>query len=433
MAIFTQFGRIGDIPEKVWQGLRRDAYPFLDYRFLKALEDQRCIGGDSGWQVAILAGWFQHPHPDGTDEADLQPYLDRVDVLVPLFHKYDSYGEYVFDWSWADAYHRHGIDYYPKLLWAVPFTPTTGPRLLYRGNAADAWAMAISAVQQLCDHQQLSGWHLNFPQATDLPHLRDQPDLLLRSACQYHWYNRHYRDFEHYLEHFTSRKRKNVRKERQKVTDAGLTLQRLTGTAILDHIDFFYRCYQSTYLKRGRKGYLNRGFFRQLAAQMNDQMLLVIASHQNRDNSDGNHNDNQAEPARPVAAALYFYDDQHLYGRYWGCTEEHDGLHFEACYYQGIEFCIERQLAHFDPGTQGEHKIARGFEPVLTHSLHRLQHPGFHDAVGRFIDEETREVLTWQQEAATLLPFNENALQQPRMGAEPLPNIHPNTDPTDTP
>jgi uncharacterized protein len=388
MKSFTQYGRIGDIPEAQWQALRRDDYPFLDYHFLRALEDNGCIGEDSGWNPACITA-----HNENGD----------IELIIPLFHKFHSYGEYVFDWGWADAYQRHGLQYYPKLLWAIPFTPASGPRLLYKGDPEPAWQAALAVVQQVCDEQTLSGWHLNFFPERDLPRLQKQPGVLLRSACQYHWYNRHYRDFEHYLEHFTSRKRKSVRKERQKVADAGIRIQRLDNTRIrAEDITFFYRCYQLTYRKRGQQGYLNLRFFQQLRETMASQMLLVIAHQQDK----------------PVAAALYFHDSENLYGRYWGCTSEIDGLHFEACYYQGIEFCIERGLAHFDPGTQGEHKISRGFEPTLTHSAHHLQHPAFQDAVGRFIEEEQQQVLTWQAEAANLLPFNETALQIPR-GCQP--------------
>lgn len=393
MTSFLQFGRIGDIPEQDWQQLRQDRYPFLDYHFLKALEDHHCVGGDSGWQPLYLVR-------NGADGS--------ADLIIPLFEKEHSYGEYVFDWSWADAYHRYGYHYYPKLLWAAPFTPASGPRLLFRGDHASAWSTALEQVYNVCSEQGFSGWHLNFFRETDLKFITattaNGQTPLLRSACQYHWYNRSYRDFGHYLESFTSRKRKSVRKEREKVVQTGIEIQRLTGNHISDaDLQFFYRCYQLTYRKRNQQGYLNLGFFRQLLQHMAEQMLLVVARR----------------GQKRIAAALYFFDDEHLYGRYWGCIEEIDGLHFEACYYQGIEFCIEHRLLHFDPGTQGEHKISRGFEPTLTYSVHHLEHPGFYDAIARFIEEEQQQVLVWQQEAATLLPFNEGALAKPR-AAPPL-------------
>ena len=382
MTSFLQFGRIGDIPESQWQSLRQDRYPFMDYHFLKALEDNHCIGSSTGWTPVYLARCDDN---------------GSIDLLIPLYLKEHSYGEYVFDWSWADAYHRHGFQYYPKLLWAIPFTPASGPRLLCRGDAQQAWQDAIGVVRQLAANEDVSGWHLNFFLPDVLPALASA-DLLVRSACQYHWFNRGYQHFDHYLEHFTSRKRKAVRKERSRIQDSGIELQRLSGAGITAaDIQFFYRCYQSTYHKRGQQGYLTSGFFHQLLQHMSDQMLLVIATHQQQ----------------RIAAALYFFDDHTLYGRYWGCLQEVDGLHFEACYYQGIEFCIKRGLQRFDPGTQGEHKISRGFEPILTYSAHELAHPGFQDAVARFIGEEQQQILAWQQEAATLLPFSERALETP--------------------
>lgn len=388
---------IHEISPELWQRLNPSDYPFLDHRFLSALEDSECIGGDSGW----------HPY-----------YLVRRDqqAILPCFVKEHSYGEYVFDWSWAEAYHRHGLEYYPKLLWAAPFTPATGPRLLM-ATPPDAhdWQGALEALMQRTHEHNFSGWHGNFLNTSECELLQSQFSKhshhapARRVGCQFHWFNRQYRDFDHYLEHFTSRKRKSVRKERRRLADADIRLERFTGADIsAEDLAFFYRCYQLTYQKRRSSGYLNLTFFQQLRRTMSDNMLLVVARYNDV----------------PLAAALYFFDQTTLYGRYWGCMKELDGLHFEACYYQGIEFCIEQGLQKFDPGTQGEHKISRGFEPVITHSLHWLVQPEFQNAVHDFVRREEQQVLQYQQQAAEMLPFREQAFDQTTVeqSAEETPN-----------
>ena len=404
-AQFDTKDSIHKIEPELLRKLNPDGYPFFNPAFLAALEDNGCIGGDSGW----------HPL-----------YLVRRDrkAILPCFLKEHSYGEYVFDWSWADAYQRYGLDYYPKLLWAAPFTPATGPRLLMADTPTQTdWQGALDAITQLAQTHNLSGWHGNFlrtdecdlatssrqsneektaqlPQQSEMGGLETETltdnKVSRRIGCQFHWFNRQYRDFEHYLEYFTSRKRKSIRKERRKLTDAGIRLERFSGDDISEEdLSFFYQCYQLTYRKRRSSGYLNLAFFQQLKHQLSQNMLLVIARYNDV----------------PLAAALYFFDQTTLYGRYWGCMEELDGLHFEACYYQGIEFCIAQGLQRFDPGTQGEHKISRGFEPVLTHSLHWLAHPQFNRAVADFVRQERQQVLQYQQQAAEMLPFREQAFE----------------------
>jgi predicted N-acyltransferase len=378
MARFKHVGSITQLSRSQWQALRDTRYPFLDYDFLVALEQTQCVGTDSGWIPAYFAAFENQ----------------QLIAAMPAFIKEHSYGEYVFDWSWADAYQRNGLAYYPKLLAAIPFTPVTGPRLI---GDQFLWPEALTAISEYCLSNRLSGWHINFLDNNTLTHVnnfktgKDQ-EALIRTACQFHWYNREYRNFEHYLEQFTSRKRKSVRKERDKIAAQGIRITRLTHKQITpEHIAFFYQCYQITYLRRRSQGYLNQAFFQQLRDVLNSQLMLVLA-----------HKDDQ-----PIAAALCFYDDDNLYGRYWGAIDDVDALHFEACYYQGIEFCIEQGIKHFDPGTQGEHKISRGFEPILTHSAHWLVHPQFHDAVAHFLAEEGQHILAYQGDAKTLQPFRE--------------------------
>jgi predicted N-acyltransferase len=407
MKDFHLITSISAIPETQWQKLQRNSagdYPFLGYRFLAALEHSGCIGSgssgnnnednnnedhehDSGWQVQYLVRF------DSQGEAE---------IIIPCYRKTHSYGEYVFDWSWAEAYQRYALEYYPKLLWAAPFTPASGPRLLHNATSdiqvQQAWQDALQAVQAFCSAQQLSGWHLNFVAPGDKVLL----DTLCKSAttqamppvrrrgCQFHWFNQGYISFDHYLQSFASRKRKNVRKERQRLQDMSINIVQKTADNIsAADIHFFYQCYQLTYWRRRSQGYLNETFFQLCRQHLSRQMLLVQAE------KDG----------QLLASALYFFDDTTLYGRYWGCQQDIDGLHFEACYYQGIEFCIKNNLQRCDPGTQGEHKISRGFTPGSTFSYHQLMQPEFQQAGAHFAQEEEAQVIIYEQQARSLLPF----------------------------
>lgn len=339
-------------------------YPFLTDAFLNALEQTGAAGPRSGWGPCHLR--------DG-------------DALMPLYARTGSRGEYVFDFAWADAYERHGLNYYPKLVTAIPFTPVEGPRWRGDWSAAAIW----EGVRERIVEQGASGWHLLFPDPATREALAPLP-LIERVACHFRWFNRDYPDFDAFLGSFNSRKRKSVRRERRRVAEQGLTVERHVGHAIPATLwPVFYQCYADTYLKRGQLPYLSAAFFQRLADALGDQIMLAIARDQ----------------GEPVAAALYLFDERALYGRYWGCVREYDALHFELCYYQGIEFAIERGFTEFDPGVQGEHKILRGFEPVLTSSLHWLAEPAFQDAVADFCEREARHVLAYRDEARTLLPY----------------------------
>jgi predicted N-acyltransferase len=339
-------------------------YPFLSDAFLNALEQTGATGAERGWAPC---------------------HLGAGDRFLPLYERHDSRGEYVFDFAWAEAYQRHAVPYYPKLVTAVPFTPITGPRWRGGWSAASIW----EGVRERMAEQGASGWHVLFPDSEARRVLAELP-LVERRACHFRWFNRAYPDFETFLGRFNSRKRKSVRRERRRMVEQGLTLSRLSGADIEPHHwRFFFHCYANTYLVRGQRPYLSEAFFHRLAAALSEQVLLVLA----------------LRGEEPVAAGLYLFDDQALYGRYWGCVREYDALHFEVCYYQGIEFAIERGLAEFDPGVQGEHKILRGFEPVLTYSLHWLAEPAFHRAVAEFCEREALHVAAYQDEARTLLPY----------------------------
>lgn len=376
---------IHEIDARIWNGLfdpgeSDTPYPFMRHEFLAALEDSGCTETETGWQPQHLI---------------LENAEGEIIAAMPLYLKHHSYGEYVFDWSWADAYRRNGLHYYPKLLSAAPFTPATGARLAV-AEAVDKTAVIeriTGFLDQHCEQHRLSGWHLLFLPAAETQRWQDAGNLT-RAGCQFHWFNRDYRNFDDFLATFNSRKRKSVKKERRGVSDAGVTLSRLVGDEIqTTDWDRFYQFYHTTYLKRsGGTGYLNREFFDAIATHMGDQILMVNA---------------QREGEGVIASALCFFDERQLYGRYWGCRKEVPGLHFEACYYQGIEFAIERGLQVFDPGAQGEHKIQRGFEPTLTYSQHWLAEPAFHEAVADFLRRETPGIEAYRDDCASYLPFRQ--------------------------
>ena len=373
------FSSVSDIGEQRWQAAIGDSrYPFAAYAFHQALESSQCLGEGTGWYPEYLLLMAD-------DDAPL--------AVVPSYLKTHSQGEFVFDHAWAEAYHRHGMRYYPKRIWAIPFSPVTGPRIFSHLDTADIDALYPIVAQLMTESGEqrgLSSWHLLFCPAQQSRLLATESGLMERISCQFHWFNRDYQSMEDYFSHFSSRKRKAARKERQKVQQQGIHLTRRLGSELCaEDIDLFYQCYQSTYAKRGQQGYLSREFFAQLAQTMGDQILLVQAY--------------RGEQA--MAASWCFFDERSLYGRYWGCIEEVDCLHFEACYYQGIEFCLERGLQHFDPGTQGEHKIARGFEPVFSYSIHHIAHPGFAEAIDHYCQEEAHAVREYHQDTHTLLPF----------------------------
>lgn len=377
MSLTLQFcPEIAQINRDQWNKITAPYYPFLRFEFLSALETSGSVNAETGWQ----------PYHLWVTEKD-----DPV-ACMPLYIKTHSYGEYVFDWSWADAYQRYNLNYYPKLLSAIPFTPVTGPRLmLNRPDPQNELTTSImAALQEESQKLGLSSVHVLFPEkGYTLP----SSDWCQRQSVQFQWFNQGYADFDAFVQRFSSRKRKNLKKERRKIHAQQLTVRRLFGESLCsEHLQFFYQCYQQTYLKRsGHGGYLTASFFEQLFTSMADNLMIVEAQHQ----------------GKSIAAALYFYDETGLYGRYWGALEDFDGLHFECCYYQGIEFAIEQQLPLFNPGTQGEHKIQRGFEPTLCNSAHWLANPEFNRAIHDFVRREQAHIQQYQREAETLLPFKQ--------------------------
>ncbi|HET8729662.1 MAG TPA: GNAT family N-acetyltransferase [Moraxellaceae bacterium] len=370
---WRRISRLADLPDP--DVFYDSGNPFVTPAFLLALEDSGAVGAGTTWTPCHLL------FLDGEQPA----------ALLPLYRKSDSRGEYVFDHGWAAAYRRHGLAYYPKLVTAVPFTPVPGPRLLLaRGARAADWIpFVLDAIRCECDTQSVSGWHGLFVEEEWLAPAQHL-GFAQRQGCRFHWSNPGYSSFDDFLAALTSKKRKDIRRERRLLTEAGVRCEVRTGRSITkDDWDFFHACYAQTYFEHGQTPYLNREFFTAIARTLPEQTSLVIAS-------DGN---------GPMASALFFHQGDSLFGRYWGCLRRATALHFEVCYYQGIELCLRLGLRDFDPGTQGEHKVLRGFAPRPTYSLHWVREPAFQSAIEDFVREEAREMERYRQAADDALPY----------------------------
>lgn len=368
---------IESVSASQWDALLNNGQAFLRHAFLHALESSGSVSAATGWEPCHLAIWLD----------------ERLVGALPMYRKHHSYGEYVFDWGWAEAMERAGGRYYPKALSAIPFTPVPGKRTLLADDLDPAVirAQLVSAWQSQCEQHALSGWHLLFAEEQEVAEWQRQfPQLIAREGVQFQWRDRDFGDFDGFLASLTSKRRKMIKRERRLVADQGFSVRRLAGSAISEaDMAHFYRCYTITYHERGRPPYLNHDFFERLRHSMPASLVLVQALLE----------------GRPVAAALYFRDATTLYGRYWGSEVVADCLHFEACYYQGIEYCLEQGLTLFDPGTQGEHKLVRGFAPQRVRSLHYLAHPGLAAGVAQFCQTESAHVSTYREAASAALPF----------------------------
>ena len=360
-----------------WDALADDN-PTLCHAYLQSMIDAGCTTAKSGWLPQFLTLWR---------DIDGQQTLCGA---VPLYVKSHSYGEYVFDWAWADAYQRHGLEYYPKLLAAVPFTPCSGGRLLARTSADRK--ILVDGLINLAGQSDVSSLHVLFPNVDDHQHLTNA-GMMPRTSIQFHWQNAGYTRFDDFLATMSHDKRKKVKQERRKVSEAGITFKRLVGTDITtEDWDFFVECYNHTYQAHFSTPYLNRKFFGLIGERMPDNILLIVAERE----------------GQPVASALNLFSEQTLYGRYWGALEFHSGLHFETCYYQALEFCIERGIQLFEGGAQGEHKLARGFLPAKCHSAHWLKHPEFATAVEDFLRRESGGIERHVNELSESSPFKSN-------------------------
>jgi predicted N-acyltransferase len=353
------------VEEEAWRALEPPDFPFFDFEFLLALERSRSVGRRTGWSPVYLI------------------CEDRGRILgaMPLYIKTDSYGEYVFDWAWANAYHEHGLSYYPKLVSAVPFTPATGPKLLLRPDVdrAAVRSALLDAARELGDEHRVSSSHALFLPEDDLGDFEAR-GFSVRHSLQFHWRNRGYGGFTDYLDAMTSKRRRQVARERRQLE--GVEVEYLTGEALIpEHAAMMYGYYVDTYDRKWGSPYLTSAFFDEVFRTMTDRVMLAVAREEST--------------RRPVAGALFFFKGTALFGRYWGATKSVRNLHFELCYYQGIEFAIERGLSLFEAGAQGEHKLARGFLPVVTYSAHEIRHPAFRRAIEHYIAEE-RAMISYE-------------------------------------
>ena len=345
---------LAEIKSSDWDGLARKN-PTASYDFLRAMEVSNCVGDGTGWYPAHI---FAHQG-------------NKLIGALPLYIKSHSYGEYVFDWAWADAYQRSGLDYYPKLLCAIPFTPVGGPRLLTDDEHTKD--LLIKSAIQFAETNEFSSFHCLYP-AEDEKSSWAQHSMLKRKSFQFHWTNKGYITFDEFLSSMNHQKRKKIRQERDKLSNLGISLETVKGSQASDNEwSFFFKCYQQTYLERGSTPYLNQKFFDSIRSSIGEQILLVFAKFE----------------GDFVASAMNIIGDDVIYGRYWGSTRYIPGLHFEVCYYQAIEYAIKNGIARFEGGAQGEHKLARGLEPVETDSYHWLAHPQFADAVSSYLERES--------------------------------------------
>ena len=367
--------RINAISRDDWNKITGIEYPFIRHEFLHALEKSSCVSEETGWMPQHCLVYDR----------------DELIALMPMYRKTHSHGEYVFDFEWANAYRQHGLSYYPKWLTAIPFTPCEGERLFVKtGMDKEIVLEAIlNHITENAERENISSWHCLYPTSAETE-LFKSADLCIREGVQFRWMNKGYRDFKDYLDSFNSKKRKNLLRERRYIRDQGIVLKQIHGKDISEQqLGVFFQFYQLTYLKRGNPPYLNIEFFKEIALTMPEQLLLILAI---KDNT-------------YVGTAFSLLGEESYYGRYWGCYEEYHSLHFEACYYQGLEYCINNQLTRFDSGAQGEHKIARGFEPVTTYSAHWLSDPEFAAAIKGFTKREASLMEKYRSNAAELLPF----------------------------
>ena len=364
-----------DIPPEHWNALVDADNPFARHEFLIALERHQAVGEKFGWLPQYITAY-----ENGT-----------LLGAAPMYLKDNSYGEFVFDWDWAEAWHRSGLEYYPKLVVAIPYTPATGARLLLR--EANDQTIATALIDFATAHARrlnVSSLHWLFTDATDTQRFRDHPDYMLRLGCQFHWQNQNYKDFDDYLSCLTSKKRKQIQRERRQVREQHIELEVLHGNEISEEQwRIFHGFYCSTFDKKSGYATLSLDFFLEISRTMPANIVLVMAKHQ----------------GEYVAGAFNIRGEKTLYGRHWGCCEDFHSLHFEACYYQGLAYCITHGLQRFEPGAQGEHKISRGFLPTPTWSAHWIAHPQFREAIDQFLQRETAGMQHYIEELSGHSPF----------------------------
>ncbi len=375
-----------DVDAEAWNALAGREQPFLRHEFLHSLEATGCVGDDAGWYPRHLLFYAG----------------EALVAAAPMYMKSHSYGEFVFDWGWAEAYARAGLDYYPKLISAIPFTPVTGPRILLAEPGHTALRQAVAAASlQVAEQLKATSVHWLFPDDRDRDAL-EAAGLLLRAGFQFHWSNPGFRDFQDYLDSLRSKKRKQIRRERREAAGAGLEIELLHGDELSDaHCDAYHRLYSATYDRKWGYPSLSREFFQRTRRTLGDSLILILARRE----------------GRYVAGAHLFRGEKRLYGRNWGCSEYHRSLHFEMCYYRAIDYCIEQGLEAFEAGAQGEHKLSRGFLPVMTFSAHGVLHAEFRRAIADFTRRERIEVGRYIGAMSAHSPFRAGAGREPGSAA----------------
>ena len=387
---------LSEIDATRWNALLDDNNPFMRYEFLLGLEQTGCVSKENGWEPCHL-GVYQGKTLVGA---------------MPCYIKSHSYGEYIFDWSWADAYHRNGLEYYPKLSNAVPFTPASGARWLIAKevNSRDVTSILTEKIKALLEERNLSSFHSLFLPLSQCDSLCSS-EFLKRHSTQFHWQNREYKNFDDFLSRMSSKKRKNIKRERRRVQESGVTYRWLSGDQLDSAaVDSMYRFYSRTIAYYGAQAYLNKQFFSYLAESFKQQTLFLFAYYQDQ----------------IIAGGLYFKSDNALYGRYWGALNNFHSVHFETCYYQAIDWCIEHGYQRFEAGAQGEHKLARGLEPSTTYSAHLIRHPQFHAAIDDFVQQEQQHIGDYKNALKSHSPFkveSSEAESQPGLFPKPGPEL----------
>jgi uncharacterized protein len=391
MSHLRELHSMDDVAAADWNALEGTSCPFLRHEFLAALEHSGCVGKGTGWIPAHLAVFEE----------------GRLVAATPVYRKSHSWGEFVFDFGWAQAYERHGLPYYPKLVCAVPFSPVNNARLLTapRGNAGSdgrdprlhLQRLLVQALQDRCARESASSAHALFIDDAERGVFQSQ-GWLLRHDVQFHWHNAGFDSFDAFLETLKADKRKKIRRERRRCEEAGITFDTLSGRQLTPELlKFLYRVHERTFMQHGHEPYLTQAFFAELAGTLGDALMVKLAR----------------QHGRPVAAAIFLWSRTALFGRYWGALDDFHSLHFEACYHQGIEFCIEHGLQRFEPGTQGEHKVMRGFTPASTWSAHYIADARFREAIAEFLAREGIAVDAYAEQVSAHSPYRRSVPVSP--------------------
>lgn len=380
---FSIIGSLQEVDATEWNALcmqthTEPAYPFTRHEFLMAMELHGAVGNQYGWFPQYLIA---------RDKAS-----NKLLAALPMYLKNNSYGELVFDWAWADAYHRSGLEYYPKLVVAIPYTPATGPRILYAAecNPAEIRQQMIHAATAHAKEIGVSSLHWLFTSEAETEVLGQNTDYMLRLGCQFHWKNNQYDSFDDYLTYLTQPKRKKIKQERRRVKEQDIEIEVLHGNEMSEQQwNVYHQFYCDTFDRKSGYATFSLGFFKEIASTMPENIVVILASHNNR----------------YVAGAFNIRGNNTLYGRHWGCSADFNSLHFEACYYQGLEYCINHKLGYFEPGAQGEHKISRGFLPAETWSAHWIKNDNFKTAIGRALDYERESMKEYIEDLQQRSPF----------------------------